>query len=96
MPRACRTLLLKPKRLERGKKYPLDADPRHSRQQRASAEHTFWMVDALIDASKPYELQLYPGQTHGISGEQDRLHLFRTMEEFWIRELRDIPSSDQR
>jgi len=59
-------------------------------------ENTFRMVDALIDADKPYQLQLYPGQTHGISGEQDRLHLFRTMEEFWIRELRDIPSSDQR
>lgn len=59
-------------------------------------QNTFRMVDALIDASKPYELQLYPGQTHGISGEQDRLHLFHTMEEFWIRELRDIPSSDQR
>lgn len=59
-------------------------------------ENTFRMVDALVDADKPYELQLYPGQTHGISGEQDRLHLFRTMEEFWIRELRDIPSSDQR
>ncbi len=59
-------------------------------------ENTFRMVDALIDADKPYDLQLYPGQTHGISGEQDRLHLFRTMEEFWIRELRDIPSSDQR
>jgi dipeptidyl-peptidase-4 len=59
-------------------------------------QNTFRMVDALIDADKPYDLQLYPGQTHGISGEQDRLHLFRTMEEFWIRELRDIPSSDQR
>lgn len=55
-------------------------------------QNTFQMVDALIDAGKPYELQLYPGQTHGISSEKDRLHLFRTMEEFWVRQLRDEES----
>ncbi len=56
-------------------------------------QNTIALIDALIDAGKPYDLQLYPGQTHGISGAKDRLHAFRTMEQFWIRELRDVSVS---
>lgn len=57
------------------------------------AQNTIAMIDALIEAGKPYDLQLYPGQTHGISSAKDRLHLFRTMEQFWIRELRDVSAA---
>lgn len=57
-------------------------------------QNTIAMIDALIEAGKPYDLQLYPGQTHGISSPQDRLHAFRSMEQFWIRELRDVPASN--
>lgn len=56
-------------------------------------QNTIAMIDALIEAGKPYDLQLYPGQTHGISSAKDRLHLFRTMEQFWMRELRDDSAS---
>lgn len=56
-------------------------------------QNTMAMIDALIEAGKPYDLQLYPGQTHGISSAKDRLHAFRAMEQFWIRELRDVQVS---
>ena len=56
-------------------------------------QNTIAMIDALIEAGKLFDLQLYPGQTHGISSEKDRLHAFRTMEQFWIRELRDVADS---
>jgi len=56
-------------------------------------QNTIAMIDALIDAGKSFDLQLYPGQTHGISSEKDRLHVFRTMEQFWICELRDVSAS---
>ena len=56
-------------------------------------QNTIAMIDALIEAAKLFDLQLYPGQTHGISSEKDRLHAFRTMEQFWIRELRDVAVS---
>jgi dipeptidyl-peptidase-4 len=56
-------------------------------------QNTIAMIDALIEAGKPYELQLYPGQTHSISGAKDRLHAFRMMEQFWIRELRDAAAA---
>lgn len=59
-------------------------------------QNTLRLIDALIDAGKPYELQLYPGQTHGISGDKDRLHAFRVMEEFWIRQLRDATPPERR
>jgi dipeptidyl-peptidase-4 len=46
------------------------------------------MVQALIDAGKPYDLLLYPGKTHGIYGSSARVHLFRAIEEYLERYLR--------
>jgi dipeptidyl-peptidase-4 len=51
-------------------------------------QNTMRMVQALIDAGKPYDLQLYPGKTHGIYGTAARVHLFRTIEEYLERYLR--------
>ncbi len=46
-------------------------------------QNTIQMVQALIAAGKPYDLQLYPGKTHGISGPVARDHLFhRILEHF--------------
>jgi dipeptidyl-peptidase-4 len=50
-------------------------------------QNTMRMVQALIDAGKPYDLQLYPGKTHGIYGTAARVHLFRTIEEYLERYL---------
>jgi dipeptidyl-peptidase-4 len=43
-------------------------------------QNTIQMVRALINAGKPYDLQLYPGKTHGISGGADRTHLFHRIQ----------------
>ncbi|MBI1353163.1 MAG: prolyl oligopeptidase family serine peptidase [Acidobacteria bacterium] len=51
-------------------------------------ENTLKMTDALIEAGKLYDLQLYPGKTHGIAGDEARLHLYRTLEGFFGRWLR--------
>jgi hypothetical protein len=45
-------------------------------------------TDALIKAGKPFRLMLYPNKTHRISGPEARTHLFKMMEEFWVKELK--------
>jgi dipeptidyl-peptidase-4 len=51
-------------------------------------QNTMRMVQALIDAGKPYDLLLYPGKTHGIYGTAARVHLFRSIEEYLERHLK--------
>ncbi len=51
-------------------------------------QNTIQMTDALIKAGKPFRLMLYPNKTHGISGPEARTHLFKMMEEFWVKELK--------
>jgi dipeptidyl-peptidase 4 len=51
-------------------------------------QNTIQMTDALIKAGKPFKLMLYPNKTHGISGPEARTHLFKTMDEFWNKELK--------
>ena len=51
-------------------------------------QNTVKMVQALIDAGKPYDLLLYPGKTHGIYGSTARVHLFRSIEEYLERYLK--------
>jgi dipeptidyl-peptidase-4 len=43
-------------------------------------QNTIQMVRAMINAGKPFDLQLYPGKTHGISGVADRVHLFHRIQ----------------
>ncbi len=50
-------------------------------------ENTMKMAEALIEAGKAYDLQLYPGKTHGIAGDKARLHLYSLLEEFFGRWL---------
>ena len=45
-------------------------------------QNTVQMIDALIEAGKPYDLLLYPGKTHSLHGEKERLHLFRSIEQY--------------
>lgn len=45
-------------------------------------QNTIQMIDALIEAGKPYDLLLYPGKTHSLHGEKERLHLFRSIEQY--------------
>lgn len=45
-------------------------------------QNTIQMIDALIQAGKSYDLLLYPGKTHSLHGEKERLHLFRSIEKY--------------
>jgi dipeptidyl-peptidase-4 len=50
-------------------------------------QNTVQFVQALIKAGKSYDLQLYPGKTHSISGATDRDQLFHRIQEQFTREL---------
>ncbi len=45
-------------------------------------QNTVAMIDALVEAGKPYDLLLYPGKTHSLHGSKARLHLFRSIERY--------------
>jgi dipeptidyl-peptidase 4 len=44
-------------------------------------QNTIQMVNALINAGKPFDLMLYPDKTHGIAGTAARAHLFHGIED---------------
>jgi dipeptidyl-peptidase-4 len=50
-------------------------------------QNTIQMIDALIEAGKPYDLLVYPGKTHSMHGEAARLHLFRAIELYLAEHL---------
>jgi dipeptidyl-peptidase 4 len=54
-------------------------------------EHTLRLVEALQNAGKTFDLQIYPGKAHGIAGRAARLHLYRTMDAFFERHLKPAP-----
>ncbi|MFG6465649.1 S9 family peptidase [Roseateles sp. BYS87W] len=54
-------------------------------------DHTLRLVEALQNAGKPFDLQIYPGKAHGIAGRAARLHLYRTMDAFFERHLKAAP-----
>jgi len=43
-------------------------------------QNTVQMVNAFINAGKPFNLMIYPRKTHGIAGYQARTHLFHMIE----------------
>ncbi len=49
--------------------------------------HTAELMNALQRTNKPFELMLYPGSKHGITGRDLRLHLFSQITAFFDREL---------
>lgn len=51
-------------------------------------EHTLRLTEALQNVSKPFDLMIYPGKAHGIAGRGAKLHLYRTIDAFFARELR--------
>jgi dipeptidyl aminopeptidase/acylaminoacyl peptidase len=44
-------------------------------------------IDALIAASKKFDMMGYPKRKHGISDEAATLHLYRLMLDFWKANL---------
>ena len=51
-------------------------------------ENTLAFIDALIEEGKNFEIMVYPGRKHGISDKAARIHLHKTMLEFWKKHLR--------
>ena len=52
-------------------------------------QNTMRMVEALIQADKPFEWALYPDKNHGIYGGNTRLHLYKKMTNFIHETLGD-------
>jgi len=50
-------------------------------------QNTQAFIDALVKAGKLFDMMIYPMQKHGISDRDATLHLYRTMLEFWKRNL---------
>jgi dipeptidyl-peptidase-4 len=51
-------------------------------------QNSIQMVEALIKAGKQFRFMVYPNKTHSIRGEQDRAHLFHTIEDHFESELK--------
>jgi dipeptidyl-peptidase-4 len=50
-------------------------------------QNSIQFINAMIDAGCPFDLQLYPGKTHGIGGQAARTHLFNRMLWHWEQYL---------
>ncbi len=50
-------------------------------------QNSIEMIDALINNNKQFRLMLYPGKTHGVTGNQ-RLHLYNMMFDFFEQNLK--------
>jgi dipeptidyl-peptidase 4 len=46
-------------------------------------EHTLRLTEALQKEGKVFELMIYPGKAHGISGKPAQLHVYRTITTFF-------------
>jgi dipeptidyl-peptidase-4 len=50
-------------------------------------QNSIQFINAMINAGRPFDLQLYPGKTHGIAGPAARTHLFNRMLWQWEQYL---------
>lgn len=53
--------------------------------------HSTAFMTAMQEKGRPFELMLYPGQTHGFAGEEVNIHEWRTVENF-LRRLGVAPT----
>ncbi len=54
-------------------------------------QNTFWMANALQASNTQFEMMLYPGRTHSISGGTTQLDLYTMMTDFLNRTLGVVP-----
>ncbi len=50
-------------------------------------QNAWAFTDELIKAGKMFEMMIYPMRKHGISDNPARIHLYKTMVEFWKKNL---------
>src|SRR3546814_6814316 len=48
-------------------------------------DHAAAVISKLQESDTPFEMMLYPGQTHRIAGPERQTHLWRTVERFLDR-----------
>lgn len=48
-------------------------------------EHSTAFMSVMQDLAKPFDVMLYPGQTHRFAGEGANVHIWRTIEQFLTR-----------
>ena len=51
-------------------------------------QNSIQMINALINAGKPFRLMIYPNKTHSIAGKDARVHLFNMIVDHFERELK--------
>lgn len=51
-------------------------------------ENSLQLITELENQSIPFDLMIYPGKAHGISGKSQQLHLMRTLERFFASHLK--------
>jgi dipeptidyl-peptidase-4 len=49
--------------------------------------NTMQLIQALQDKGRPFRLMIYPGKSHGIGGEETRIHLFQMITDFLLENL---------
>ena len=59
-------------------------------------QNTARLVQALTQAGRPYDLQVYPQRAHGIEGAAEHLHLFRRIVEHFRTHLQGAETSGPR
>jgi len=50
-------------------------------------QNSMELIDALVNANRQFEMQLYPNKNHGIYGGYTRYHLYKRMSEFILQNL---------
>jgi dipeptidyl-peptidase-4 len=50
-------------------------------------QNTQTFIDALVKAGKTFEMMIYPMRKHDIGDREANVHLYRTMIDFWKRNL---------
>lgn len=54
-------------------------------------QNAWRFADELIEAGILFDMMIYPKRKHGISDDEARRHLYRSMLEFWKREMGTAP-----
>lgn len=55
-------------------------------------QNTTAMVDALVEAGRPFDMALYPYRTHSIAGRGTRVHLFDRITTYLVGHLSPTPT----
>ena len=49
--------------------------------------NTMQLVQALQDSGKTFEMMVYPNKKHSIRGRKTRVHLYKKMTDFFLKNL---------